>query len=685
MNQFFNYFVKISAICLGLIVVAAVTENFLSILPAGTILTALAFFSALVAVVLTLKSKSLSNRAFAESIALIAIADILFYLVNYYQALQPQQTAVTVISTFLYALGFLRATQGFVQSTSWSLKRDLKKLVIPTLIIGFTFTYYFLPSLLSANSQSNSNAIWIALYFNSVANLLISIVALTTLIYSMNPLLNMMALGFSMLPLVNFAISYEINLKGSIAFGFYEYCWAIALLLIEVSLIHENRYPSNYVKQSLESTRSIAVRYKTLMIATTAALLLLSPLIGGSGLSIRFVVLALIFSMVISMLISSFTVAAITHYSKTLGYYLEQGFTQSSEQKNSALRLPSEIETLFSSAFAQSMQQQQERQVRLLRDRELHQKFAHDVRSPLHALDQLLNSAQFEHQDEKDACQNALRTMMKSSEEILGYLMPLENRVRGSVPATHVVDCFRRSQSIFKSAYPQALMSVQLKVETANTYAWIDELVLKRLFLNLIQNAVESTGSTELVVTLNRNELTEDSPLRVTVTDNGRGASMNDIQALNDSQAFTRKINGHGIGLSTQANSLRPYGASLKFSSLEGQSFTATLNLKGASNTIILIDDDRAIQLAWRALAAEKGVKIELVRMSELSQLESTLKSHERHIEIYVDYYLGAQSGKTILARLKKIGFQNLFLATASAETSLQTSEWTVRDKTFPR
>jgi hypothetical protein len=686
--KLFSVFIKLVSLVAALLGLAFLLEQSrVFTLPEGTYLCFVEFVFGLSSVIWSLRSGIKEVRYFGWAVLSIVVADTIFYFLNYYQNVSLLANITTVVSSFLYGIGYLLCSSTLIQVSGIKPLRDWKKILVPALIVLVTFTYYFLPSMLDAKGPQGTLLEEGVHGFVIITNSLVAIVGMTILIHSMNPFLVFMSLGFTIMALVNYAMSSEIFDKGNAHFGFYEYFWASGTFTAETSLLLFSSLldPLKQQRSVSVSGSSIGVQYKASIISVVMLVLTgASVFVNHSGLTIRMVTLGIVIGVVFALIFSSFTVETVSRYASVLGRVLQQGFTSQVFDQKFVDNLPMELEVLFSSVFAQSLERERDRQVRLLRYNELYQKFAHDVRAPLKAISNLLAEAEFKDEGLRAACIESIGSMNRVSQSILEDVEIGRGQVTAkiSMPATPVSDLLSRVLKTFEMSHINRSEKLKVSVENTSQYshAWIDADCLERFLMNVLNNSSESKGVTSIEIRV----LSGEREIQIEVRDDGMGVAPEVLKRLNEGVPLTTKVDGHGLGLAAHRAILMEQEGAIHYESEQGRYFKTSLKMRAASSRIVLIDDDRAIQLAWVTLARLKGVEIKVFGPNDdfLRKLQS---SQDRHTEIYVDYRLGALSGIDVLSQLKSLGFENLFLATADEVGDSIRLNWKVRDKSFPR
>lgn len=591
---------------------------------------------------------------FIISLALIVIGDLTFYYLNYYLQTNMLTEVYSIITSACFGVAYLLVSIALVKSSGLAFQTHLKKFLMPAVIVAIIAAYYFMPAFYQDALELNLVSNFIRI-FSVATTTLLAAIAMTTLIQSINPLIVLTSLGFSILALVNYAISSEILRHGAAKFGFYEFLWATGLFLAEGALVY---YYSLKERQEISPRRSISVQYRTAIIFVVTVLLIGASLFSlAIDVSIKTVTVGVIVGMIAAILVSAMTVESVTYYSSMLGRYLERGFVGDSKNAQVVQQLPIELEMLFSSVFAANLEN-------VSRSRRLHEKLAHDIRTPLMVMKSMAAN---------DALKEAVASLQRVSNSILGDI---------EVPTTSAVSARAVAARSAKSLESIRQIPVAVNADGDNAYyVWIDEALLERALNNLLSNAFESQAVSAVRVTIARRA----ERVSIEVEDNGKGATQDVIQKLNQATRVTTKATGHGLGLSNLSADLRQKGCDIEFESVEGKYFKATLVLPAASARIVLIDDDKAVHLAWKALAMSK--KIEIKNFNETHSLEEIVQAVTPSDELYVDLHLGQKSGLELIRQLRERGLAKAYLTTSESRERIDglDASIVVRDKSFPR
>lgn len=217
---------------------------------------------------------------------------------------------------------------------------------------------------------------------------------------------------------------------------------------------------------------------------------------------------------------------------------------------------------------------------------------SHEIRAPLNSLVGLNQLMQYDMEDRE-----ALEKYIQESREILDYLVLLtdnvldmakleqKNMVLKKVPLSleqtlHTVELVVRERVLAKN------IDYQIQVDWKNPCIIGDEVRIKQVLVNIVENAVKFTpknGKIRIDVT---QEITEEQIIITTfqIADNGYGMGEDFIEHIFDSYAQEKRntkdnVRGIGLGMAISYNLMREMGGDIQAASRlgEGSCFTVTL------------------------------------------------------------------------------------------------------------
>ncbi len=104
-----------------------------------------------------------------------------------------------------------------------------------------------------------------------------------------------------------------------------------------------------------------------------------------------------------------------------------------------------------------------------------------------------------------------------------------------------------------------------------------DDNMLKQVFINLFNNALQAISDIEYPEIIMGARIADDYSIRITIEDNGHGISRENLDKV-FLPFFTTRDNGSGIGLSISRQILHLHGATISVSSKAGEGTVFTIN-----------------------------------------------------------------------------------------------------------
>lgn len=309
---------------------------------------------------------------------------------------------------------------------------------------------------------------------------------------------------------------------------------------------------------------------------------------------------------------------------------------------------------------------------------------AHDIRSPLSALDVV----------EKDLSQLAeskrvmLRGAITRIRDIAHSLLAKDREIRAAIndpgvsePPTEatsvelvssLVDAIVSEKRLQYPAKSGLTIEADLSPASYGLFARLDPVAFKRDLSNLINNAVEVVGEAgRVVVGLSA----ASGRVIVTVKDDGVGISPDLLPRLGQRGVTFGKAGGLGLGIHHAKSDAVVWGGELSIDSEPGKGATITISLPCSAppgwfvpalelrpgKAVVILDDDASIHQVWQdrfqsLQAAAKGVIIRhFFRPSELRTWVVGHPKQARDALFLVDYELigERQTGLDLIAGLE--------------------------------
>lgn len=250
---------------------------------------------------------------------------------------------------------------------------------------------------------------------------------------------------------------------------------------------------------------------------------------------------------------------------------------------------------------------------------------AHDIRSPLAALDASLKSAAQLPEEQRvmvrhavnrirDIANNLLeKTRLRPAGESAGKGEPRELCLLSSV-----IDPVVTEKRLQFGSRAGVHIDFELTRDSYGLFASVQPVELGRVVSNLVNNAVEVLGDKGSV----RLGLTHaGGQVLLTVADDGAGIPKPILEKLGRRGATFGKAEGHGLGLYHARSTVEGWGGALDISSEPGRGTVVTVRLPRAGTppdfvrglelvpgrAVVVLDDDSTIHHIWQGRFKEAG------------------------------------------------------------------------------
>lgn len=295
---------------------------------------------------------------------------------------------------------------------------------------------------------------------------------------------------------------------------------------------------------------------------------------------------------------------------------------------------------------------------------------AHDVRSPLASMLMIVKACQAIPERERVALREAANNIDAIANNLLSNYRkkeveqdPSAVEERESVLLSPLI-----LQILTDKKYQYQNRSVKFDHHFSQTgnFAWINiaPTAFKRMLSNIINNAVDALGQQDGEITLC---LDADSDrVSITIEDNGKGMKAELVQKIMNHVAVTEgKEAGHGIGLTQVRDTLQDnegqwriesqVGIGTKFivsfPRVESQHWIAETIQLNDDDTIVIVDDDSSIHMAWdtrfdRILKESPGLTVKHFEIGQeaVDFINNLTKDKKEKIFLLTDYELLKQN-----------------------------------------
>lgn len=275
---------------------------------------------------------------------------------------------------------------------------------------------------------------------------------------------------------------------------------------------------------------------------------------------------------------------------------------------------PLELREIHQAALAKVFQEQRalEKEREFERKIEIQKQIAHDIRSPLTALNIIKSDHDLSRLPETKRV--ILRSAINRVNDIISNLhkMGSDSNEQGlkQVFIPSLLDEII-SEKRLKTASPSIYIELDHSSLSYGIFCRAEEVELKRAISNLIENAIEAVeGSGQIKVTLNQ----EGKYAVICIFDNGKGIPENIANKIGIPGFTYGKVKGQGLGTSHAKKSIESWGGSISFVSEAEKGTQVKIFLPKQecpawfvdhlliepSLQVVVLDDDPSIHQIWK-------------------------------------------------------------------------------------
>jgi signal transduction histidine kinase len=305
---------------------------------------------------------------------------------------------------------------------------------------------------------------------------------------------------------------------------------------------------------------------------------------------------------------------------------------------------------------------------------ELAAQVAHDVRSPLAALESLLGELRSLPEDERLIARSAINRIRDIANNLLEKNRAHENAasaeeaLRDEAPSVELLSSLVEPLITEKRLQFRSRLGIEIDARLDAGYglfARVRPREFKRILSNLINNSVEALGARgSVVLTLTS---AADGSLLIEIADDGPGIRPEILAKLGQRGETHGKAGGSGLGLYHALTTLKSWGGSLELRSDGRRGTTVALRLPkapppewfvsvlelDARRPVVVLDDDTSIHQVWRGRLAP----LEILHFSTPAELRAWVAddaARARNAAYLMDYELlgHKETGLTLIAEL---------------------------------
>lgn len=289
---------------------------------------------------------------------------------------------------------------------------------------------------------------------------------------------------------------------------------------------------------------------------------------------------------------------------------------------------------------------------------------SHDIRSPLSALNYLVDSQKNIQLDDLVLIKKSLKRINDIANDLLTESRAKPAAENDNIETMVLSDFLKELISEKTIEYKNSdLINIDLSLESVavDKKSRFNKKELARVISNLVNNSIEAMGSkghvkVELSFHGNKNI--------IRIQDTGGGMPSSLLATIGQKEVST-KASGNGLGIFHAVQSIKSQGGDISFCNKEnGLEVTISIDaISESSADVVLVDNDELCRIMWERKAKNKGIKI--LTCSSPDQFTKIKNVLGPQTAIYLDSDLGnGLKGEDFALELHNEGFSNLFMAT---------------------
>lgn len=652
-------------------------------------------------------------RYFLYFFVFLLIGDAAHVFLYYIFHVTEKNTTTFLLNTLPYTLAYCFGCVGYFKHLRKKLSviNWFSFIWLPILLIAPSMLEILVPLTLDQHKAGGWEFASILNGFQSVA---LFFWATTTLILSVDKVFMLAGLAGVVSQLSNWGSTsmYLLNEK-KLLFDEYELLWLIAIITFWYAfIVVGKRDPdTNSLATDEVSRRSLVSQQRMAIIGTISASLLVTVLFFDRSVwSYRVVLFGVAIGCYISILAGEFLSQQIVQYAMLFGNTVNlaehQGDAGVEHQD-----IPIELWQIYRLTFHDDILQRRLKSAVNEKMSDFASQVAHDIRSPLAALDSAVGDVSQLPEDKRLLIRGAAsrirdiaNSLLRTQRAHAGESIPENLAATSSELLSSMIDPVVSEKRLqFRS---QARVEIELRLDASSygLFAAVQPVEFKRLVSNLVNNAVEAFGESSGAVSVDLSS--RDGHAIVSVQDNGKGIPPEVLARLGQRGETHGKAGGSGLGLHHARTSAESWGGRLELASEVGKGTTATLVLPLApapdwfvpeirltpGKAVVILDDDASIHQVWQGRldilkAAAQGV--EIVHVSSPVEIRGWVKANEAKAEqaLYLFDYelLGHRDTGLSLAEELGLGARVVLVTSRSEEPEVMAGCWRLKARLIPK
>ncbi len=528
-----------------------------------------------------------------------AIADISWaYL--FYVAHIDRKAAISVLLTHIpYGLGYAMSAAAQLNMLRFVSKgRGFRWILLLTVALTTPLYLKFIafPTYHSAYISGNTFFL-VGHVFNTFCCYLLSVVSLAMILSARDLFWSLFAVGSIVLVLENWSFRAELFFFSTPAYGFYDHLWAFGILTCCCPIwIATKRKLSIATPGSYDGKSLVTQTRRSVISLSVLVFILLSFLASPSNQIIRFIAIGCVVAFLLAILFGQYLTEKIEQFATALSSKVTEMMGIPTETERQAL--PSELKKVFESLFQTKLEEKHATETAQREIASLAANVAHDIRSPLTALNLVISDLDGLSDDNKQLTRAAIGRIGDIANDLLkrgrskteSSSTAVSNNQAKPIKLWTLIDEIVTEKRLMYRHRLDLQIEVEFQAKAHDFFLQLDPSLLKRVLSNIINNSAEAIsgyGKIKIIIALNNSDDPLTPRISIRISDNGKGITPDTLKRLGEERISEGKDNGNGLGLLSASAMIQKMDGTLSIESTIEKGTDVTITLPIVSIEVI--------------------------------------------------------------------------------------------------
>lgn len=288
-------------------------------------------------------------------------------------------------------------------------------------------------------------------------------------------------------------------------------------------------------------------------------------------------------------------------------------------------------------------------------------KVAHDIRSPVTTLEELLGLIDISNSQVKNSISKSIRRIKNISNQLLQEQKQINKKNEAfAYNIRDIVLDLIAEKNVLHSNFLFRIIDNQI----TSLKSYLSDQDLLRILSNLVDNAIRASNSVKKIdisLSINNNRLI------IQITDYGVGIDCENLKKIG-TKFFSTEKSGSGLGIYSAKKTIESIDGTLNINSVVNQGTTVSIQIpilqpstEASKVDAILIDNDDLVRDTWVMLAEKENLN--LLTFSSYSDFICNAKLLNANSPVFIDSNLGLNiKGEDKAVEILSLGFSKVIL-----------------------